>query len=190
MIERLFMIIPTALALVAVVVTCLVRKTGVRRMALYLVLTVYVGAVAAVTLFPLPIDRSIGAHMVQGGFIGSWCNIVPFAGIAQTLSEAAYTGWWFTIAVTILGGNIAMFVPLGVMLPLVSPKLQKLKAALPVFVACSVGIELSQLLIGLGIAGYPYRVVDIDDVILNTIGGLVGFALWRLFARLREPAAS
>ena len=60
MLERGFMVVPTGVALVAVLVGCLVRRTEARRTCLYLALTAYVGAVAAVTLFPLPVEGGMG----------------------------------------------------------------------------------------------------------------------------------
>ena len=39
-------------------------------------------------------------------------------------------------------------------------------------------IETTQLLIG--------RVFDVDDIILNVVGGVVGFAVYKLFSILKE----
>ena len=152
MLERGFMVVPTGAALVAVLVGCLVRRTGARRTCLYLALTAYVGAVAAVTLFPLPIEGGMGYAPAWGISY----NLVPFAGIARTVADAAQTGWWWSIATVIVGGNVLMFVPLG-------------------------------LVAGLAVAGCLYRVVDVDDVILNVAGGLIGFGLWKAWERLAAP---
>lgn len=65
-------------------------------------------------------------------------------------------------------GNIALFVPLGWLLPMTWPGLRSLKSILAVAALCSAGIEMSQLLV---ISG---RSPTIDDVILNTLGALVG----------------
>ena len=139
MFDRGFMALPTCVALVAVLVVCLAQRVGMRRTCLYLVLTVYVGAVAAVTLFPLPVGLQLGSTI----------NLVPFAGIARTVADAAQTGWWWTIAVTIVGGNVLMFVPLGFMPPLLSERFHRFRTTLFVLVACSAAIELAQLTVGL-----------------------------------------
>ena len=157
MFDRGFMALPTCVALVAVLVVCLAQRVGMRRTCLYLVLTVYVGAVAAVTLFPLPVGLQLGSPQDQVVVWGATINLVPFAGIARTVADAAQTGWWWTIAVTIVGGNVLMFVPLGFML----------------------------LTVGLAVVGGLYRVVDVDDVILNVVGGSIGFGLWKAYERLR-----
>ena len=54
--------------------------------------------------------------------------------------------------------NIALFVPFGVLLPL----------------ALSVGIEVVQPLL------HAFRSSDITDVITNTTGGVLGYALWAI----------
>lgn len=50
-------------------------------------------------------------------------------------------------------------------------------------VAFGVGIEGVQLLISL-ILGYAYRTIDVNDVICNSLGVLLGYAAFRIFARL------
>ena len=36
------------------------------------------------------------------------------------------------------------------------------------------------------ILGYNYKVVDIDDIILNTIGGIIGYILYKLVCIIFE----
>ena len=43
------------------------------------------------------------------------------------------------------------------------------------------GIEAGQLVISL-LLGYPYRIIDVNDVLLNGLGVLIGYGLFRLFA--------
>jgi glycopeptide antibiotics resistance protein len=49
--------------------------------------------------------------------------------------------------------------------------------------AVGFGIELSQFFIN-WILGYPYRVVDITDALLNAAGVLIGYGIFRLFSRV------
>lgn len=46
----------------------------------------------------------------------------------------------------------------------------------------SIGIELTQLTLSL-LMGFPYRVADIDDVILNVLGAVVGWIALRPILR-------
>ena len=73
-------------------------------------------------------------------------------------------------------GNFVMLLPLGIYLPLLYRKLRKAYNFFLVLLICllvSVGIELLQL-------ATSYRGTDIDDVILNTLGGATGFLIFQL----------
>jgi len=69
-------------------------------------------------------------------------------------------------------GNIVLFFPLGVFLPLLSQRLRSFKSVFLIALAFSFSIELTQFIwqhFG------NYRSVDIDDIILNTLGGVLGY---------------
>ena len=74
-------------------------------------------------------------------------------------------------------GNFIMLLPLGIYLPVLYRKLRRFPGFFAVLFIClfvSIGIELLQLITS-------YRSVDIDDVILNTLGGCFGFIIYQLF---------
>jgi glycopeptide antibiotics resistance protein len=75
-------------------------------------------------------------------------------------------------------GNILLTVPFGFLLPLV----MRIRARhLPwLLLIGGFGFETGQLIINL-VFGGNFRSVDINDVILNTTGALVGYGLFRLF---------
>ncbi len=70
-------------------------------------------------------------------------------------------------------GNTAMFVPIGVIFPLVYQQLNTPAKAIAAGAAFSLCIELLQL---------PFydRVSDIDDLLMNTLGYAIGYGLYRL----------
>jgi len=68
-------------------------------------------------------------------------------------------------------GNIALFVPIGMLLPVVFRFARKILPHLTISVLLSSILELFQYTLGTGSA-------DIDDVILNTLGGLSGYAIF------------
>ena len=73
-------------------------------------------------------------------------------------------------------GNFVMLLPLGIYLPLLYTKLRKAYSFFAVLFICflvSVCIELLQL-------ATSYRSTDVDDVILNTLGGGAGFIIYLL----------
>ena len=88
--------------------------------------------------------------------------------------------------------NIAMFIPLGV---LTAGCLRwGLRASTLAGFGLSLFIELSQLSSNWGLAPCPYRTFDVDDLINNTAGALIGalaVMLWRLLrSRLRARRAA
>lgn len=69
-------------------------------------------------------------------------------------------------------GNILMFIPLGIF---VSHYLNSKKVLWPLIITTisSITIEITQMKIG--------RVFDIDDIILNIIGGIIGYLFYKTF---------
>lgn len=79
-------------------------------------------------------------------------------------------------------GNFVMLAPLGVYIPSLFPKHSSFLRVMLIGLACTVSIELLQLVIThlLPLSGAnPSRSVDVDDVILNTAGVLFGYLLYR-----------
>ena len=81
-------------------------------------------------------------------------------------------------------GNIAMFVPLGVVFPILCRRRRWL--AVPAALVLSGFIELFQLLF------LSWRSSSFSDIAWNTLGGAIGFGLWLVGSwsgrRLREGA--
>ena len=81
-------------------------------------------------------------------------------------------------------GNVAMFIPSGIILPILYRKLDRLWKALGVGAMMSLGIELLQL-------PFSVRATDVDDLIQNTCGVLIGCGIYALARRcLRRGKAS
>ena len=74
-------------------------------------------------------------------------------------------------------GNIVLFAPYGFFVGYFL-RLKKFKSALLMILIASVSIEVTQLLIG--------RVFDIDDIILNIIGGLIGFTVFKSMDNIKK----
>ena len=70
-----------------------------------------------------------------------------------------------------LYGNIALFIPVGLLLPVVFPYARKIITLLIISIFLSSLLEGFQYTLGTGSA-------DIDDVILNTLGGLSGYFIF------------
>jgi glycopeptide antibiotics resistance protein len=91
----------------------------------------------------------------------------------------------------LLGGweaqrNVLMTIPFGVLLPLVVR--WRYEALLLACVGLTLLIETVQLLVSAAV-GWAWRAFDVDDLLLNTVGGLLGLALTgAVVAVARRPA--
>lgn len=75
-------------------------------------------------------------------------------------------------------GNVVLFLPLGFLTPIVIENIKWQKVVLTGAVF-SLVIEIIQLLTSLGC-------FDLDDVILNTIGTVLGISLWKAVTQIRH----
>ena len=76
-------------------------------------------------------------------------------------------------------GNAAMFVPSGIVLPIVYKRLNTFWKVLLAGIGISLCIEIIQL-------PFSVRATDIDDIILNTIGVIVGYGIYALIRYIRR----
>ena len=77
-----------------------------------------------------------------------------------------------------LVGNVGLFIPLGVFLPLLFTRTRKLLSFVLLTVASILALELIQAATGLG-------TFDVDDLILNLTGIGFGFLFWCGFGKTR-----
>ena len=76
--------------------------------------------------------------------------------------------------------NILLFVPIGFLIPRIDPKyLKKISFSLLGGIMLSTMIEGIQFLTGLGMS-------DVDDVISNSLGALIGYLLWKLVHQIQK----
>src|SRR6185369_16074226 len=102
-------------------------------------------------------------------------NFVPFLTIVPYL--LGFKGW--IIAGVNLAGNIALLVPIGLLAPLVYRRV-RWNASLALGVAAGLCIEVMKTVLRVGI-------FDIDDVILNALGVMIGYWAFIILAKwLRE----
>ena len=78
-------------------------------------------------------------------------------------------------------GNISMFIPTGIILPILYPRLDRFWKVLLAGAGLSLVIEMIQLF-------FPGSVSDIDDLILNTAGVAIGYGIYKLVHRFRQKA--
>ena len=96
-------------------------------------------------------------------------NVIPFHTIYSYLSGTLNVSK--IIVASNIFGNIILFVPLGIYLQLLK-KNKKIWINTMILFFIALFVEMFQLIFGLGAA-------DIDDVILNCLGGLIGILIYR-----------
>jgi glycopeptide antibiotics resistance protein len=136
------------------------------------ILLVYLCVVAALTVVPthLSFNRSLNND-------SNHVNLIPLDYSFRCFRQDErmhphVTG--FCLRNTL--GNVALFMPLGILLPLVDTRFRSLKRVLLLALFLSLMIETLQF--ALRFVGNP-RAVDIDDVLLNTLGACLGFLIYR-----------
>ena len=76
-------------------------------------------------------------------------------------------------------GNAAMFIPSGIVLPIVYRELNSFWKVIASGALISLCIEILQL-------PFASRLSDIDDVILNTLGVAVGYGIYAIFKGIKR----
>jgi glycopeptide antibiotics resistance protein len=124
---------------------------------------VYVAVLAVVTL--LPISWSLGVSRWPSDYRP---QLVPFKDILVELGNSPVE----TLAE--LFGNLLLFAPFGFLLPLLVPAMRRWWRVLAVGAGVSLLIELYQL------AWPGVRKASVDDLLMNALGAVLGFAALRL----------
>lgn len=166
--------------------------------ALPLAWILYLAGLLIFTLLPLPSDLVAACAAII-----HWDNYVPFGSFVAVADQfrdgESLRGTLYALSILL---NIALFVPLGALaettwrmrrVPEGAPADgSRLARSIPhrrvlawVAIGCAVSclIELTQYTGLFGIVPCTYRVVDIDDVIMNTLGTYAGVRLLPFMAR-------
>ncbi len=174
--SQIFISVPDAM-LIALGVFILLRFLCFKRMKfsrtlLCGVFAVYIGAVAALTIFPI----------FPGHFAFSWqnftnefhqSNLFPFFWSVQMFQNGMAAGNMGTVFYN-LGGNLIMLMPFGILVPLIwrtSPLRTILLAVVSAF-----GVEFIQFLENVFHIGY--NDVSFDDFLLNALGCILAYLLF------------
>lgn len=162
------LIVPLAI----VILYCVIKKVNVKKSVLLILFSIYVVAVLDV----------VGVPYIQTAHWNPVLNLVPFSDLVKN-GKTSLNVFQFT-------ANIIMLVPFGFFVPLIWKSLRKLYATAVAGFLFSLGIEAAQL--------FSPRVTASDDVILNTLGALVGYVVaavifhrsWKKEARVTKQTRS
>ena len=128
----------------------------------------YAALLATVTLLPVRWRADLGRYRSnwRPQLVPVWNLLANLRHVDRRLATLAGAA-----------GNVALFVPLGFLLPLLAPRFDRPWKTVAAGFCLSTAVELTQL-------AFPgIRRPDVNDVLLNTLGTAVGFLAYRLLAR-------
>lgn len=155
------------------------RKTiynGTQREKVFLLLFIYLAGLFSLTLVPIGFWNSVFNGKIPTfppAFRGN-INLIPFRQSISLFRYYVRHKLWSVILIN-FPGNIIIFLPLGFFYGILSRQAVWWKSVLSAF-GISLFIECFQLFVSRG--------TDVDDLILNTLGGLCGYGFYRLFCRV------
>jgi glycopeptide antibiotics resistance protein len=128
----------------------------------------------AILIYVCFISEAYGRDVVSENYR---YNLIPFREITRFYVYRDIVG--IPAFISNLFGNVIAFMPFGFFLPVLTAKNRKLyRMALWTFLM-SLTIETVQLLARVGS-------FDVDDLILNTMGGIFGYFLFYILNKLRR----
>ena len=131
-----------------------------------LVLTAWILGGLMLTLQP--------AHPLPGQVVDD--NLVPFHTLSIYWRNLGSEFWMRNLL-----GNLALLLPLGLLGPIALPALDRWWRVALLALLLSTAIELIQLIV-------PDRSADIDDVLVNVAGALLGYVTLRALRPFRTAA--
>ena len=163
------------------IAVCIVRRSvDWRHEALLLLMYVNLAVIIRFTFFPFSlVDGHIQSLVFEPAAIfPPRVNLIPLDHL-----------FWFETTKDLLTniiGNIVLFIPTGIILPIIWKGLDRWWKAIPAGMLISLIIELMQLL-------FASRATDIDDLILNSLGVIIGYIIYavvRVVRGSKEPVQS
>lgn len=149
------------------------KKINIKRELSLLLVYICIIVVVRFTFFPFfKVNGKIGYLTLDiSKIFPPRVNIIPFVNLFDYEKKSE--------AIINFIGNSTMFIPIGIILPSVYKSLNSHKKALFAGAFFSLVIEILQL---------PFfsRVTDIDDLILNFIGYLIGYLILTLTRKIRK----
>jgi len=146
---------------------------AILKIALYISLGIYLMALTGILFFG---SRGLGfAHeLTILEYFKLRSNFVPFRTISGCI-QAIFDGTMNRdIPIKNLLGNLLLFLPMGLYLPVFIHRLHKFDKFLLAIFFLLMSVETIQVLLKIGS-------FDVDDMILNLLGAICGFFIFKLF---------
>jgi len=141
------------------------------KISIWILFSIYLLILLKVILFkyPIPIREILKGHQIPISYKIKSSNFIPLKSIFQFL----FKGNNIKISLENVLGNIVVFVPFGFLLPTLLDRTNKFKIVVLSSFILSLMFEVIQLFTVLGD-------FDVDDILLNTIGGILGYLFYKL----------
>ncbi|WP_255263786.1 VanZ family protein [Peptoniphilus sp. oral taxon 386] len=155
------------------------RKSNPKRELILSIFVAYIAVMCLLLFLPNVFMSNHGIDLTSQNFdfvgdfkdrisAGSWgVNIIPFRTMKSYIKYSGVFHVFLNIA-----GNILIFIPFGTMLPMLYDDMRKFYRVAVLSATFSFLVEIVQFFVG--------RSVDIDDFILNTIGGMIGYFVFKM----------
>lgn len=104
-------------------------------------------------------------------------NLMPFKEICRFWVHRQTLGFW-SVALNLVG-NVVAFIPFGMFLPWLYERCRRFSITVLFCFEFSLFVEITQLVFKVGS-------FDVDDILLNTLGGILGFCGYRVYVFVRK----
>ena len=138
------------------------------------------------------VRKSYSKHFITAVFIAYMVTLISvtfldrsgsfYEGKSNLILFSSYREAWANLnisTVLFLVLNILMTIPLGLLLPLLDKRFENLKYFLSTTFLIILGIETLQFILKRGI-------FDVDDILNNLVGALIGFGLCKIFLHIKN----
>ena len=124
-----------------------------------------------VLVYVLFLSRGTRDGFTFAEYMRRFTNFIPFKTIVEYVQR--YIDGYRNLSVLNLLGNFVLFMPMGALLPCVIRKLDRFWKVTLTVLGMVVMVEIVQGILRVGS-------VDIDDVLFNVVGAMIGYGLIRL----------
>ena len=124
-----------------------------------------------VLVYVLFLSRGTRDGFTFAEYMRRFTNFIPFKTIVEYVQR--YIDGYRNLSVRNLLGNFVLFMPMGALLPCVIRKLDRFWKVTLTVLGMVVMVEIVQGILRVGS-------VDIDDVLFNVVGAMIGYGLIRL----------
>lgn len=153
------------------------KSINILRECVLLLFIIYFLVLLSITVFKgfsIDFNNQFDSYMYKSKGIFGIINIVPFKDTIETLTSGKVP---IKMPLRNIFGNILIFMPLGFIIPIIFNNYNKLSKIINLGFISSLSIEIVQLFVG-------YNICDIDDLIFNTTGAVLGFLCYKVFERM------